>query len=318
MIIYYDSYQEGKWFQNLHEELRHCELKPFPSLNEGPPLLNKALSIDRPDIVLTDGEKPILVVERTVEVPSGHNVGQRYGRLVAAAQMRIPAVYFGPYAAYKHGGNTQGPRYANLRLFYALQKMANIENTAITTINWPVNENYEVIKTSAKDNRIKEYLNLFFPLYRSYGFDDLPSHIMSSQFEKNQESERREFIRQEVSRPEQYDGPPTSVKIAELTSIPKLTGARRINLTTKEVVIYTIGMTYVRSDPYTGMALLYAYLYCNGMANRNRQLVLDIPNISQETWNKAASNPRRKDIRVYKMAADGILFADAYCERKQL
>ena len=166
LIIYYDAYQEGKWFQGLHEDLRDCELKPFPTGGDGPPLLVKALSIDRPDIILMDGEKPVLMVERTEEVPSGHNVGQRYGRLAAAAQMRLPSVYFFPYAAYKHGGKTQGPRYANLRLFCALQRMATVEKTAITTINWPVDKDYEVIKSPVKDSRIKKYLELFLDLYQ--------------------------------------------------------------------------------------------------------------------------------------------------------
>ncbi len=102
MEVYYDSYQEGIWFKGLHYRLYEANLYPFPRGNSGPEYLKRALIYDRPDIVVVDNNQPIFVLERTVEVPSGHNVGQRFARLVAAAQMRIPIVYFGPYAAYKH------------------------------------------------------------------------------------------------------------------------------------------------------------------------------------------------------------------------
>src|SRR5436190_6706527 len=165
--VYYDSINEGAWFQSLHPKLAGAALQPFPRRAHATGDLARVLAYDRPDIVLTDGDAPILVVERTVEVPSGHNVGQRFARLAAAAQMRIPCVYFGPYAAYKHGGITQGPRYMNLRLFYAIKKMAAIEDTASTTINWPVDRHYEIIKRPEKDARMRAYLDLYFAHYRS-------------------------------------------------------------------------------------------------------------------------------------------------------
>jgi len=121
MEILYDSIQEGEWFKGLHPKLNNATMAPFPR-NPNNEKIAKVLSYDRPDIVLIDNNSPILVLERTREVPSGHNVGQRFARLVAAAQMQVPSVYFGPYKAYKHGNDTAGPRYMNLRLFYAIKK----------------------------------------------------------------------------------------------------------------------------------------------------------------------------------------------------
>lgn len=160
--IYCDDLQEGIWFQELDPHFENAELEVIPSkkaeiMSCG---LDEVLKYDRPDIILKDENNVIFVLERTVEVPSGHNVGQRYGRLLAAAEANIPIVYFGPYMAYKHGGNTAGPRYMNLRLFYSLKKASELYNTAVTTINWPVDRDCEVLKTPAKDNRIKQYLNL--------------------------------------------------------------------------------------------------------------------------------------------------------------
>jgi len=311
MNIYYDAIQEGVWFQQLHEGLLNAELLPFPNRGNGPQGLQQVLAYDMPDIVLVDDGNPILVLERTREVPSGHNVGQRFARLVAAAQMRVPVVYFGPYAAYKHGGATQGPRYMNLRLFYALGQMARIERTAVTTINWPVDENYELVQTPRKDKRVREYLNLFFDLYGTLAFGMLPDQIRNSQFERQQEAERKTFISSEVARPEEYGSPPDSVTIAPWRQLSQLAREHPQNLSHGETVLYQVGMRYIRSDPYTGMAMLYSYLYCSGLRQRTRNLVLHFPHITKQAWSSLAGSDR-KDIRLYRLSADGILFRDGY------
>ena len=174
--IYCDDLQEGIWFQELDPHFENAELEVIPSkkaeiMSCG---LDEVLKYDRPDIILKDENNVIFVLERTVEVPSGHNVGQRY----AAAEANIPIVYFGPYMAYKHGGNTAGPRYMNLRLFYSLKKASELYNTAVTTINWPVDRDCEVLKTPAKDNRIKQYLNLLILIvHRGLNNRELVKHI---------------------------------------------------------------------------------------------------------------------------------------------
>jgi len=316
--LYYDSFQEGIWFKGLHQRLTAAGLYPFPSGEVGPEYLQLALLHDRPNVIVVENDQPILVLERTVEVPSGHNVGQRFARLVAAAQMHVPIVYFGPYAAYKHGGATQGPRYMNLRLFHALKKLGEIECTAVTTINWPVDQNYEIIQTPAiRDKRMKDYLDLFFSLYDMYGLPAMTEHLINSTFQREQEDEQRTFVSESVVRPEQYDSPPESVRILPWQSISVLASQHPTNLKSPETVFYKIGMTYLRSDPYTGMALLYSYLYCGGLKNRTRDLVLYFPNITNGQWSAAAARGNRKDIRLFRLAADGILFSDGYAPKGQ-
>lgn len=310
--IYYDSIQEGHWFKRLHPKLDRAELHPFPSKASGHKTLSKVLAYDRPDIVLTDHDDPILVVERTVEVPSGHNVGQRFARLAAAAQVRVPCVYFGPYAAYKHGGSTQGPRYMNLRLFYAIQKMAKIERTASTTVNWPVDKNYEIIKAAQKDTRMRAYMDLFFENYRQGELGKLNAILESSQFEQEQETERLVFIANEVENPEQYDIPPPSVTIMPTANFKTEYRITSDQLPLNNTVVYNVGMRYVRSDPYTGAAILYSYLYCGGMRKHSAHLILHFPNITRKTWNAAAKNQHRKDVRLFLAVADGIIFGRHY------
>ena len=252
------------------------------------------------------------MVERTVEVPSGHNVGQRFARLAAAAQMRVPCVYFGPYAAYKHGGDTQGPRYMNLRLFYAIEKMAEIEDAAMTIMRWPVDAHYEIIQTDAKNVRMRAYLNLFFENYRHGNLNELNHIIRNSAFEKEQAAERHAFIQSDVESPGQYDSPPDSVKVLSTDDVRNKYSIKGDALHLPHCIVYNVGMTYVRSDPYTGMAMLYAYLYCGGMKQHTSHLILYFPNISRRTWDQAALNPKRKDVRLYLTVADGIIFESVF------
>lgn len=305
--IFCDDLQEGIWFQELDSHFYDAELEVIPSRKADISRngLDEVLKYDRPDIILKDGYDIILVLERTVEVPSGHNVGQRYGRLLAAAEAHIPVVYFGPYMAYKHGGNTAGPRYMNLRLFYSLKKVSELYNTAVTTINWPVDRDCEVLKTPSKDKRIKQYLNLFFSYYDRYGQRGLTEYIKGSSFQAEQYREQEIFARNEIRDPDQYDYPPESLEIMPVSSF---SARYRLNLglssSIRNIVLYHIGMTYIRSDPYTGMAALYKNLY----GDESNIVVLDFSNIDSPSWFEQRKTS--KTYRMYKTFCDAILFRD--------
>lgn len=305
--IFCDDYQEGIWFRKLDPHLFDAELFVIPSKRSQITAcrLDGILKYDRPDIILQDSGDPILVLERTSEVPSGHNVGQRYGRLLAAAEERIPVVYFGPYMAYKHGGNTAGPRYMNLRLFYSLQNVSEQFDTAITTINWPVDQSCEVLKTPEKDARVKEYMELFFSYYDAHGSEGLTEYIKESSFQKEQYQEQEWFAKHMIQSPEQYDYPPESVEILSAEDFRRRSGIRIVDLE-REIVIYDIGMTYIRSDPYAGMAALYRHLYCQNGA----PLILHFGQIKKDTWYQQRTTS--KTYRMFKQFADAIWFQDGF------
>jgi hypothetical protein len=312
--ILYDSHAEGIWFASLHPALAGALLAPFPGTPTGD--VERVLAYDRPDIILLDDNRPILVLERTEEVPSGHNVGQRFGRLIAAARAGVPTVYFGPYAAYKHGGATAGPRYMNLRLFRALRAMADVESAAITTINWPVDGRFELIRGTAKDVRMRAYLDTFFTIYPA-PLPKLNERIKKSQFEREQAVERDNFILT-VARRTVYDSPPGTVDILETASL-SLPPHVALALTLPQTVRYRVGMTYMRSDPYTGTALMYAYLYCGGMDARTRNLLLVFPQLTVDQWRAASSATRTgKTVRLYRLAADAIEFSDGWLAKSEL
>ena len=185
-------------------------------------------------------------------------------------------------------------------------------SASLTTIRWPVDAEYEVMQTPEKDARVRVYLDLFFGLLADGA--DMQSGLMFSEFEADQESERRKFILDEVRDADQYHGPPDSVLIGDWARQPELGNAGPPNLQPGEdVVLYKIGMNKIRSDPYTGMAMLYAYLYSGGMIPRQRKLLLWMPNVPYKRWADVAKRtPNAKHIRLYRVVADGVLFADQY------
>lgn len=302
--ILYDELHEAQWFKSLHPDLRDV---PETSITEASsrPMLQRVLAYDRPDIILLDNGVPILVVEETVEVPSGHNVGQRFARIAAAAEARMPSVYFGPYMARKHGGETEGPRYMNLRLFGAIDNMIRVTGSAVTTINWPVDANCEIMKGLAKDKDMREYMSLFLELYYRDPAS-INTNILNSSLQYRLVQERDAFITSKIRNAAQYDSPPNSVlflSAAELSAnFPQINTGK---LKSDSIVLYNVGMTKIRSDPYTGMAILYKYLYIIG---QERKLVLWFPFISAETWMQTSST--RKDKRLFMVASDAIIFSD--------
>ena len=107
--IFYDSLTEALWFANLN---------PFFDFNSpqnqyiqigrrgnNPRIIEQLTSYDKPDIILLKNNVPVLTIEKTQEVPTGHNVGQRFARLVKSIELDVPVIYFFPFDAKKHGLN---------------------------------------------------------------------------------------------------------------------------------------------------------------------------------------------------------------------
>jgi hypothetical protein len=308
--IYYDQIHEGDWFSSLHPALGDADILPMSGAVDENGSLRHVLNHDRPDIVLAYNRHPVVVLERTTEVPSGHNVGQRFARLAAAAEAGAPLVYFGPYVARKHGGKTAGPRWMNLRLFQALDRVATIHNAAVTTINWPVDGNYELIRSPSKDTRVRDYLELLVEIIRTDGLLRLNQSVARSYFQARQLDERRRFCAG-MRTAGLYEQPPPSVRILSGQVAAREFRYRKL-ARHEEVVLYRIGARYLRSDPYAGSALLYRYLYVLGEQECDRILILHLPHVTQQAWDDAVRSPRRKDVRLFSAFADGMIFADGH------
>lgn len=311
--ILYDEPHEANWFRSLHPDFEHASVSSITSASKRPEL-QSVLAYDRPDIILLDNGWPILVVEETVEVPSGHNVGQRFPRIAAAAEAGIPCVYFGPYMAKKHGGETAGPRYMNLRLFHAIDNMIQVTGTAVTTINWPVDANCEIMKGVTKDAGMKEYISLFLHLHYTSPAN-INQLIINSPLQARLNSERTQFALTQVRNASQYLEPPNSISLISSNQLAQQFPHLPANVLNAPngIVLYNVGMTQIRSDPFTGMALLYKYLY---IALHGRKLILWFPAIDYQSW---SAKPRsRKDIRLFTIASDAIIFKDRIALKHQL
>lgn len=251
-------------------------------------------------------------------MPSGHNVGQRFARIAAAAECGVPCMYFGPYVARKHGGETAGPRYMNVRLFRAVDAMVRSTKTAVTTINWPVDQRCEIRRDRAKDRDVREYIEVFFKAYGARGLRGISAALLASEIHKRMISEREAFVLTSVRRPDRYDAPPASVELMSVEGIGQKFGiaVKMLPADAKEIVLYKVGMNYIRSDPYTGMAMLYKYLYI--VEHPFRRLILWFPHITSEVWRDAAGRSNRKDVKLFRVVSDAILFSDGLLLRSQL
>lgn len=181
-------------------------------------------------------------------------------------------------------------------------------------LNWPVDGDYEIVRDSSKDNDIREYLAEFFNVYKDFNLKQVSHYINQTDLTQRVNQELDLFVEEQIRRPSQYDVPPPSVRILSQDEFSSETG---VDSQGKEVVVYKIGMKNMRSDPYTGCAYLYATLYCGGINRPDRHLCLHMHHIYLEKWTELSQNNNRKDIRLYKDAADYIYLKDAILTKGQ-
>ena len=78
--VYYDSLTEANWFSSLHPAFDIMSPKNRYEIikrrGSNPQIIEDITAYDKPDIILLQDGKPLLVIEITSEVPTGHNIGQ--------------------------------------------------------------------------------------------------------------------------------------------------------------------------------------------------------------------------------------------------
>lgn len=322
--VYYDALQEGRWIQSLVPELSKATLAPILQEGQNESDVDQLIAYDRPDIIIVYDGRPILVLERTEEVPSGHNVGQRFARIARASEKKVPFVYFFPYVAQKHGAETEerelqqktNQRYVNPRLFEAFDRLEAIYGTVIIPVTWPVDSGYELLRTAQKDVEVTAVLRDIV----NWAFSGEPTaslRNMNAITRAKEEAEREKQVRKAST--VKYSRLPPTVRVEMTSELVERHGIRsnlgaRLSRREKSLV-YSIGMRYVRSDPYTGMLIFYDYL-CTRTGpttkERSMNLVARMPFIKMTEWNRLSdNNERRKDIRLFKNFADCILLGDA-------
>ncbi|MAA51400.1 MAG: hypothetical protein CMG76_02655 [Candidatus Marinimicrobia bacterium] len=313
--IYNDSLHEGLWFKNLSPNLlKNAKLVSINKRGQNPKIIDELISYDRPDIILVVNDAPKLILEKTTEVPTGHNIGQRVGRIVKAAENQVPAITFLPFDALKHGKYSSLCN-LNIRLLDAFIKMSIIHDIPIIAMNWKSDKDGELIRDDSQDIELSKLINDFISNEFNPNIDEF----------KKQLNYMNEEFTERLSKNKLYGFPPKSVEIINTSKFlskysDKLAHFKDNISKNKSTLIYTMDMKpdkCRREDPYTGMQFVYDYQHCRiGVKPEQKKmnLVLHIPRVDIKLWKKNNPNDNsRKSCLWYKTAnlillKDGIIY----------
>jgi hypothetical protein len=317
LVIYCDAKHEGLWFRDLSPLLSNATFAIIGPRGKNIDIIDKLIFYDRPDIILLNDGEPVMVLEKTSEVPSGHNIGQRLGRMVRSLEYEVPAIMFMPFDSMKHGKFSSLCN-LNARVLDGYLSMWDIHSTPALAVNWPSDSDWELITDGSEDDEISALVHDF--IQSSFDWN-------CNEFRRQRAHMAKEFTRRvAVHRP--YAKPPPSVKIVStrvLDSMIRQRSGDKDSLPAQwanrtETVIYTMGMTEEkckRQDPYTGMQFLYDYQHCRtgvDPGDKYRNLILDFPNVSIKRWKEAnPNNPATKSVLWYA-TANGFLLKDGLIE----
>ena len=312
--IFADDQTEGDWFKARSKLFDDAEIVIIQRKNN-PEYIQKLLKYDRPDIILVKEGVPKLVIEKTREVPTGHNVGQRFARLVNAVENGIPIIFFLPFKATKHGKH-QGVCSIPIRIFDAIDRMGEIHKVDTLITSWDTDDDNELLVDGTENNYLDKVINELiqhnFNFSQSYTIKEIKKR--NNEFKSLTDSRTR--------------NPPKSVNIKKtidyvkyLNDNNKLSFEQQNELNKtfskrQDTLVYKIGMTESkcnRQDPYVGQQFLYDYQYCRFGHTPNMKkmnLCLYFPNILQSVWlKKNPNNPNTKD-SVWYVTADLMEFKD--------
>lgn len=311
LTVYADSVVEADWFRGLSPVLAGARERPINRRGENPDHVDRLVEYDRPDIILTQRDEPVLVLEKSREVPTGHNIGQRLARIVRSAEEEVPVVKFFPFDARKHGEHSSVCN-LNARLLWAFDEMTDLHGVPVVAVNWPSDDRGELINDGSENDRVERLVRD----YLDSGFQ-----AGNGAFQQQLELMEEEFHRR-VEQHAPYKRPPPSVEIRNTEELLADFDSnldeevRQALLKREETVIYEIGMSPAncrREDPYTGTQFMYDYIWCRSgpeVTDKHRNLVLHFPKISRRRWREANPNdPSRKSCNWY-LTANALLYKD--------
>lgn len=315
LTVWADNHVEADWFQSLNRSFAEANVRILGGRGTNGPLIDGLLQYDRPDIILEWDGQARLVVEKTREVPTGHNVGQRMARLVRAVEERVPAIKFFPFDAMKHG-DYANICHLNARLLAAFRQMSAIHDVPMIAVNWPSDRSGELVIDGSEDRQMQNLVGSFVDggMERWWPEARTAMKLMD-----------REYATRVTVNPK-YAELPNSARIMETHDLivdvertTRLNGdALRDLLRLDQSVVYTIGMNPAkarRQDPYTGTQFVYDYAECRTgpmVAEKHRNLVLVFPKIRLADWLRMNPNdPARKSSNWY-LTANALVFSDGW------
>ena len=249
-------------------------------------------------------------------------MGQRFGRMVRAAEHDVPSIMFFPYLAMKHGTHA-GLCYANARYFKAMWEVSRIHETPFWGINWPCDNDGELINDGTEDELLSRFVTEFID--NGYEVDGLEVA------EEIQEEMQWGYDRSVDVHPK-YESLPRSVKIRDTEEVVEEWREERGEVELpdeffdrEETLVYKVGMSPEncrREDPYAGMQLVYDYGWCREVpdpSEKHRNLVINVPKVTRSTWvEKNPNDPSRKSSQWYATAEAFALKDGVICDFDRL
>jgi hypothetical protein len=307
LSIYADDRHEAEWFRSLDARLSRATVRLFSK--ESRPIVDALCAYDNPDIVLLVDGVPVLVVEKTSQVPTGSNIGQRFARMVRAAELGVPSVLFFPFVAMKHGRHAS-PCWANPWYFEAMSAVSAVHDAPFLGISWPTDDHYELLMDGSEDAEMTRFIEQFIDW--DYCIDD---HPMVDDLWAAMDDAKATAIENNAYWP----SPPPSVEVVDTYDWLNTLGLSAAEvpdyvLERDETVVYTCGTSNVRSDPYTGMQFVYDYaLARNGRfpSSKTRNFVVHLSKFEESEWLDAVPRDTETKKALWYATADAIQFASS-------
>lgn len=102
-----------------------------------PQRIKDILYLDAPDVIVTIGAEPIFSLEISEEAGTGHNAFQRFGRIAAAVENDVPALYIYPDAVIVTRDGKHGWDRLNRTILRALESVMQIHNVPALLFRYP-------------------------------------------------------------------------------------------------------------------------------------------------------------------------------------
>ena len=81
-----------------YKTMAESDANKSAAFHKVPDHIKRILYLDAPDIIVEYNSEPVLCIEETKEAGSGHNPFQRFARIAAAVENKVPAIYIMPEA----------------------------------------------------------------------------------------------------------------------------------------------------------------------------------------------------------------------------
>lgn len=232
----------------VKKPLKESDIKAPKDFYKIPDHIRKILYLDCADIIIEKDNNPILCIEETKEAGTGHNVTQRFSRIMASLENKVPAIYIQPEGTIisRRGTNNSsniGWDRINPFIFSVMDRATNLYQVPALFYYYPTdikthgnNPNYAphfIQKGIRYDANIVNYpacpdstdpsmismlsmIDEIISLVETYGVADYKNHLMGNRMVQNQ----RFFMSQEFAAKAQGNNPRNMSPASNAIEIP--------------------------------------------------------------------------------------------------